>query len=226
MIVINTEQDIAATYMLKWTTQLIERAKKNRFNVVHIKSKQFNRQQIESRIAQHRPKFIFFNGHGTPDAMVDEDWSEVINTQNSHLLKKTVTFARACDCLSKLGADAVRKGCISFIGYKAPFWIPRLNEMETRALQDRVAGPVLENSNIIAEELIDGGTVESAVEKAHKHAAKTVSKLMYSPQYANDPFIHSTVHALLYNDVVLGYAGDGSSTIRPEQIRQNSAQSL
>ena len=214
MIVINTRHDIATSYMLIWTYPVIKRAEQRGIKVVHLRNQQITAYDIERRIRSINPKFIFFNGHGTSYSMVNEKWDEVIGLDNIQILKGSVTFARACDCLNGLGDAAVSNGCLAFIGYRAPFWIPRINEMETRATFDRIAGPVMDNSNIVAAELIDGCNVRTAVEKAHIAANKTINKLMYSPQYANDPEIPSTVHALMYNDEALDFVGDDYQIIK------------
>ncbi|MBI3052141.1 hypothetical protein HYY74_06850 [Candidatus Woesearchaeota archaeon] len=179
MITILTDHDIGSRYLKKYTQSVIEQAKK-KFDVVVLECKELNKENVKNRIKKHGPSFIFFNGHGTSSSMMKNEDEELLGLNDKDCFSNSVTFARACDCLKELGKEAVKYGCKAFIGYKNEFWIAHLNEMESRPLQDPLAKPVIETSNIIAEELIKGKTVVEAVNKSHENVAKLISKIMFS----------------------------------------------
>ena len=136
----------------------------------------------------------------------------MIVLDDKDVFANTVTFARACDCIKELGEESVKAGCKAFIGYRNEFWVPRLHEMESRPLKDELAKPVIETSNIVAEELIKGKTVEEAVAKAHDNAAKLISQIIFS----NDPYKSPILQALINNDYFLAYEGNPLATISPK----------
>lgn len=109
--------------------------------------------------------------------------------ESSYLLKETITFARACNSLVKLGPEAVKNGCKSFVGYRKKFWILRWHKTTCKPLKDVAAKPVMECSNIVAIELIKGKTVKEAVKKSHERADELMDELIYS----KEPYASATL---------------------------------
>jgi hypothetical protein len=172
--------------------------------MINIEGDAINRDNVKKRLRKSKPKLFFFNGHGSQSSLFDNNEVEFFTLDDAGALQDTVAFARACDCLSKLGEQAVREGCKAFVGYKRKFWLARDHSMTSRPLKDRVAKPILECSDAVVYELIKGKSVHDAVEKSHKLAAAHIVNLMYS----NDPFMSATLSALINNDTALGYHGD------------------
>lgn len=163
-----------------------------------------NKQNFEKRIKKQRPSFVFFNGHGTKESFLDNCGKEFLDLNSVSILKDTITFARSCDSLKKLGVKAVERGCKSFLGYRQKFWVARLHEMASRPMKDPVARPILEGSNIIAERLLKKKTVKEAVSASHEHATEVILELISS----RDPYTSPTLAAIVHNDSSLGFEGD------------------
>ncbi len=150
MIIIRTKHDLATEYLYVWTEEIISEAKKEGFKVIPIEGSEMNFRNFEKRIQKLKPRFVFFNGHGTKSSLYDNQMEELVNRNSSYLLKGTITFARACDSLVELGAIAVTNGCHSYIGYNRKFLIPRWHKTTCKPKEDLAAKPVLESSNIVA----------------------------------------------------------------------------
>ncbi len=210
MITVRTNHDPVTFCLYHWTTSLLKLAESKNHTVTNIEGEKVTKDNIKGRISTLKPSFFFFNGHGSASAMFGNKWEEVISLKDADIFKDTVVFARACDCLKELGKEAVDKGCKAFVGYKRKFWIASLNEMASRPLNDPLTKPIMENSNLVAEELIKGKTVKEAVDKAHEHAAKLILDLVFS----EDPYKSPALAAIVNNDAVLDYKGEASARIR------------
>lgn len=209
MIVIRTKHDTPTKYLFVWTESIISEAEQKGFDVYKIEGPKVNFKNFEKRIKKIKPSFVFFNGHGTKSSFWDNNKEELINLESSHLLKGTVTYARACSGLIELGADAVKEGCRAFIGYKKRFWIPRWHKTTCRPLKDLAAKPVLECSNLVASQLLRRKTVKEAIEKSHEQTDKEIVDLIYS----QEPFASAALAALIHNDSALDFEGKPSARI-------------
>lgn len=209
MIVIRTNHDIQTSYLYNWTKELISEAEKKGLKVIKIEGKDINERVIRSRVKKNQPRFIFFNGHGSAESLYDNNKKPCINLKSADIFKDTIAFTRACSCLRKLGASAVKKGCNAFIGYKKEFWIARNHKRECQPLKDGVAKPVLECSNVIVKELIKGKTVKEAVQSSYKKSADWILKLIYS----KEPLAPASLQAVVANDSALDFKGESSAKI-------------
>lgn len=209
MIVIRTNHDIATSYLFAYSEELIKEAEKKWFKAAKIEDDEISESTLRGRIKNRKPKFIFFNCHGSDSSLFDNHGKEFINIHSADVFKETVTYTIACNCLVKLGTSAINKGCYAFIGYKKPFWIARDHKYESTPLKDRIAMPIIECSNIIVKSLIKGNTVEESVKKSHEKAVDDILKLIYS----KEPLAPASLQALVYNDEALSFTGDASARI-------------
>lgn len=196
--------------MYHWTTEVIDFAFRKRIPVSRIEGSKLSTSRIRHESNRNKSNFFFFNGHGSPTAMYgNRIGDELIKSSDTDILKNSLVFARACDCLAVLGKKAVKDGCTAFIGYKKKFWVAQLNSMLSRPLHDPLAKPIMKNSNIIANELIKGQSVENAVLAAHHDAADVILKLIYS----SDPNDRSVLWSIVTNDQNLDFEGDANATL-------------
>lgn len=209
MIVIRTKHDIQTTYLYYYSEELIKEAKSKGFKVAQIEGDEISEATLRSRINNRKPNFIFFNGHGSNTALFDNKGKEFINTKSADVFDGTVAYTIACSCLEGLGASAVDKGCDAFVGYKKPFWIARDHKYESRPLEDNVAKPIIECSNIIVKSLIKGNPVSESIRKAHEKAVDNILKLIYS----KEPLAPASLQALVANDSALDFKGNASAKI-------------
>lgn len=210
MIIIRTNHhDIATSYLYYYTESLIKEAEQRGFNVIEMEQEKITEDIIRKRIKNKMPTFIFFNGHGSSTCFYDNEGNEFININSADVFKTTVTYARSCNCLNKLGKEAVKKGCYAFIGYKKPFWIARSHKHECQPLKDNIAEPILESSNTVVKQLLKGHSVDEAVKKSHETAEDYILKLIYS----KEPLASASLQALVSNDGALDYEGEASARI-------------
>ncbi|MBI2147049.1 hypothetical protein HYU19_01070 [Candidatus Woesearchaeota archaeon] len=209
MILIRTNHDTQTSYLYLSCNEVIKLAEKNGLTVVKLEGKDISEKTLRSRIKNKHPKFIFFNGHGNATGLLDNDKTPFITVTSSDVFKNTVSFTRACDCLKELGKNAVKNGCKTFIGYKRKFWIARHHKYECQPLKDNIAKPILECSNLVAEELIKGKTVKEAIKKSHEKSADYILNLIYS----KDPLAVASLQALVANDEALGFEGEGMARL-------------
>lgn len=209
MIVIRTKHDIQTTYLYAYSEKLIEEAKNKGFNVVKLEGKYITVTNLRGKIKHSQPKFIFFNGHGSTNALFKNKYQEFVTIESADVFKDTVSYTIACNCLNGLGSEAVKQGCKAFIGYTKPFWIAREHKSESRPMDDKVAKPIMECSNIVVNSLIKGNIVEESIRKSHQKAHDNVIKLIYS----KEPLAGASLQALVANDGALDFKGNGSATI-------------
>lgn len=209
MIIIRTNHDVQTNYLYAWSESLIKEAELKGFNVAKMEGKDITEKVLRSRIQNRKPSFILFNGHGNAKSIFNNENKPFIDISSSDVFDKTVTFARACDCLKELGKNAVEKSCYAFIGYKNNFWIVRHHKYECIPLKDDVAKPILECSNTIVEELIKGKTVDQAIQKSHERSADYILKLIYS----KEPLAIASLQAIVANDTALDFEGISSAKI-------------
>ena len=209
MIVIRTKHDIQTTYLYCYSEELIKEAGNRGFKVILLEGTDISEATVRSRINNRKPKFIFFNGHGSNTALFDNKKKEFIDIKSADVFKDTITYTIACNCLEGLGTAAIKNGCKAFVGYKKPFWIAREHGSVSRPLEDKVAKPVIECSNVVVKSLIKGNTVNESIRKSHEKAVDNILKLIYS----KEPLAQASLQALVANDGALDFKGDGSAKI-------------
>ena len=209
MIIVRTNCDLATEYTYAWTEPIITEAQARGFKVTLVQGNNVGIQHFNKRIHKIKPKLIMFNGHGSKNCFYDNNWEELMNLNSVHLLKNSITFARACDCLIELGSKAVQEGCLAFIGYNRKFMIPRWHSQTCKPLSDPAAKPVMECSNSVVLELLKNKTVEEAVLKSHEISERMMVDLIYSPE----PFASATLQSVIHNDSSLDFKGKGAVRI-------------
>ena len=150
------------------------------------------------------PKIACLNGHGTTTEYCGHNYQPILTIETAGKLKGTTTFVRACNCLEELGIQAVKEGRHAFIGYSVEFLIPISDQYAARPLSDPVAQPVMETSNEVVKNLIDGRTPQQAVAASKKMTNELVKKLLYSKEFAQDLQYRPAVFALVNNASGLG----------------------
>ena len=203
MLIVRPAYDIGSNYLYLWSQEVIDFAVKKDWLVEKSDKEKATKQEFESRI-KNKPDFVFINGHGGPDVVFGHARTPLVDLSNCALLKDTITFTRACNCIQKLGKKAVAEGCTAFIGYWREFWVPRLHAYESTPLGDPLAKPVMEVSNAIPTAIIKGHTVEEAFNSSTTIAEKHLLKLITS----KEQYDRAILRAMLNNTTALSYEGD------------------
>ncbi len=208
MLIVRPDYDVGSNYLFVWSQEVIDFAIKKNWCVEKSDGVKATKQEFESRI-NNKPDFVFINGHGEEDVVFGHARCSLVDTNNCAVLKGTITFTRACNCVQKLGKKAVAEGCTAFIGYWKEFWVPRLHTHESTPLQDPLAKPVIEVSNAIPESIIKGHTVEEAINTSTAIAEKHLLKLITS----NEQYDRAILRAMLNNASALSYEGEKNAKI-------------
>ena len=209
MIIIRAEHDIATKYLYDWCENILDDAQERGFTITKLDGDNISKDTLRGRIRNRQPSLIFFNGHGTTDTLYNNQKEEFITMDSSDVFNNTIVFARACDSLAELGPKAVENGCHAYMGYKRKFWLAFDDNHACTPLNDPVAKPIIEGSNVVMKELIKGKRVKEAIEKSHDYASKNIMDLIYS----KEPLASASLAAIIYNDDALGFEGNGDASV-------------
>jgi len=209
LFITRPQHDKGTHYLYVWSEKVICSAENHGWTIDKSDGAKATRNEVQSKLKKKPANFVFFNGHGNESEMCGHNQETILDESSSYLLKDTITFTRACNCITKLGKSAVDNGCKSFIGYAGKFWFPRIHKFELTPLKDMAAKPVLEVSNQIPLSIIKNCTVSEAVDSARALTIKYISKLILS----REPYDRAALKALSQNDDSLTYEGNGNAKI-------------
>ena len=196
--------DPGTAYMYRWSECLIKEAENKGMKITDVRGTEVKKSILISKLKGIKPEIVCLNGHGDENTYSGHDFETILEPQSSDALTGSIVYVRACRSLNGLGAAAVKNGCKAFVGYSDDFVIPISNEYSATPLKDPVAKPVMEVSNLIVKQLIDGKTPKIAVESSTKATIEQLRKILYSPEYAEDIRFGQTVFALVTNSSSLG----------------------
>jgi len=200
-----TGQDLGNQYLYAYSQEILDEANNRGWIVEKSENELHTRTNTCSRLS-NKPGLVVLNGHGSEDAVFGFNDEPVLDSENSHLLAGSVSFMRACGCLSKLGKKAVAAKAKAVIGYRGDFWICKVNEYTATPLQDPSARPVLEASNAAPLKLLHGATVEEAVNASKEKTLKAIFRILTR----EEPYDSGALKALIGNEI--SFEGDGNAT--------------
>ncbi len=206
LFITRTEGDLGNSYLYAYSQQIIDEAKRLGWDVQKEEKEAVEESRIHSRLSSHY-NLIIFNGHGEPNAVYGHEGEAVLSSADARLLSTSITYIRACAALSGLGKAAVKEGAAAVVGYRGDLWIPQVNEYKATPLKDPAAQPVMEVSNLVATKLLKGSSVTEAVEGAQHRTNSLVEAILLRNDFYDNP----TLQALVYNDAVLGFEGNGNA---------------
>lgn len=155
--------------MFYWSKLVIKIAEGKGIKVLDLEGEKANKANLTSYIRKHKPKLIFFNGHGDKNSITGHNEEVLVKTNiNEGLLTGAIVYARSCDAAGNLGPKSIRNNTIAFIGYRRKYFLVYSATKITRPLQDPVAKLFLEPSNLIPISLLKGNSVEKACQKSQE----------------------------------------------------------
>lgn len=195
--------DIGTNYLYKWSEAAVNPT--FGFKILDLKGSKANRVNFASYIKKHQPSIVFFNGHGSKNAICGHNDEVIIESNNNeYLLRGSIIYARCCDAAKQLGLDCVKVGTLAFIGYNRKYILGFSNSHFTRPLSDPVARLFLEPSNLIIRSLLKGNTVSEAHQKSqrvmHKNLRFMVSSSASEDQRDAAPYLWADINS----QVVIG----------------------
>ncbi len=196
--------------MYEWSVPVVKVAESKGIKIDLVDGPKVLKEEIVSRIEKLKPNFIFLNGHGDNKTFYGYENTPVIEIDDVDMFKDKIVFSRACNCVERLGKEAVKKhDCTSFIGYEFEFVNVRQTDIELKPREDEISRPIWEASNAVPISLIKESTVDEAIKSSHKKATKEISRLLFSKELGSI----AVLRAMIVNDEGLKYYGDGSAKI-------------
>lgn len=171
--------DKTTHYFFYWSEKLVEEA--NHWSGVYdIVKERVNRKTIEGFLKKRNPDIAIFNGHGNASSMTGHENEVIISVNNADLLIDKKVYMRACEAGRILGPKIMDAGAKGFIGYVESFMFPYDKDMVSKPLEDEIAKPCLEASNVAGLGLIRGMSVKDAHEASIRMFQEKIEELSTS----------------------------------------------
>lgn len=200
--------DPNVSYLYSWSEEILNFARGN-ILFSDFKKEKANREEVSKFLVKQNPKFIMFNGHGSPTTIAGhKDETLIESNDNEHLLKSAITYAVACNAAVDLGKKVVEKGGLAFIGYEGPFGFAHEPSRECAPGKDKFAEPFKAISNEIVFSILKGHTVKESFNKSQQLCLRLIKK--YSASDADKE--HKTIRFWLFWDKYFQqFYGDGEA---------------
>lgn len=195
--------DVGTNYLFYWSESAVTPSRG--FKILDLKGDRANKEKFVSYIEKHQPSIIFFNGHGSENIISGHNNEILVESgRNEYLLKGCIVYARCCDAAKKLGFDCVKKGTLSFVGYKRKYILGYSASHITKPLLDPVAKLFLEPSNLVIKSLLKGNTVNIAFQKSKEGMFKNIRFMVSGSASVEQKDAAPYLWANINNQVVIG----------------------
>ena len=197
--------DIGTNFLYHWSSTIIEKAKEKGFKVLDLNGKRANKKSFSSYIKKHQPSLVFLNGHGSSDTVTGHNDEPLIEVnKNVSILKNKVIYARSCDAAQKLGFKSIKKGCLTFLGYKKKFFLAHSKKSVSKPLQDKLAGLFLLPSNLLVISILKGNTTGNSFKKSQKAMSQNLSFMLSTKASVLEKDAAPYLYSNKINQVLLG----------------------
>ena len=178
LLITRPEHEEAMFYLSRWSTTIIEEAKRKGINVVDLHKQKANRKKVIGILEKRIPKLVVLNGHGSESAVAGHDNKTILKEGDTKAVKSKIFFARSCKSAKSLGQDAINNGATAYLGYKEDFWLFYSENKIFKPLEDKTAELFLEPSNYVPIALLKGHTAGQANSKSKARFIKNIEKLI------------------------------------------------
>lgn len=204
-LITRPRHEILLNLLFHWSNPVVDEAQLKQFRIFDLEGDKANREIFVSYMVRNKPTLVFFNGHGSDNAIRGNDNAVLIETNDgAELLRDTVVYARSCNAAKKLGVRAVEKGCRSFIGYKHKFAVAHSIVDVSRPLEDELAKLFIEPSNLVPISLLKGNSAGEAYGKSQKAMRRNFSFIQSSAASIDQQTMASYLWGNIRAQVVLG----------------------
>lgn len=163
MIITRPEHDVTTRYLSSWAEEVIVLAREKGVDSIDLRRDKASREELEGRIKKVAPEILFLNGHGHEDRVAGHDNQILVQLGDNHaILKDKITYALSCDSAKGLGAEVVKDGVATYIGYVDEFIFMVDSQYITKPLQDQKANPFRNASNQVMKALFKGHSAQEA----------------------------------------------------------------
>jgi hypothetical protein len=112
--------DTATEFTFKWIQEVRDEIVKQNYDWVFL-SDGVSRKDVEDHLKSEDVDTVIFYDHGSEDALWGSSSEKVIDTDNVSLLNGKDVYTLACLSGKKLGVEAWKRGCKTYIGYEEEF---------------------------------------------------------------------------------------------------------
>ena len=169
------DHDGQMSYLFYYSKKLVDFSNSKGYKTINKEGSDANKTILVEIIKKQKPKFIFFNGHGSSNTICGyKDEAIVSSEQNPEILANTITYSLSCASALNLGKEVIKKGAIAFIGYMMDFTLGKDINKEAIPSKDKIAKLFLEPSNLLVTAILKGNKIEDAVNKSKKMIKKNV----------------------------------------------------
>ena len=176
----------------------MDEAKRKGFDVVDLHKEKASRTEFEGRVKKLNPSFVLLNGHGNEQSVTGHDNKPLVTRgENEELLHNRITYAVSCDSAAVLGAEVVRHGRSTYIGYTKNFVFNLNLSYLSEPTRDTRAAQFLDASNQVPFSLLKGHTAKEASERSKSAFRRALRALL--PSFTSDPQAREDAKDLYWN---------------------------
>ena len=121
LLFVNPVFEQATQIISKWEDDAISHVKGGSSDYTNLKGANATKAEVTEALDETSITTVFWYDHGDRGILYCQDGEQGITADNVQLLENRIVSAVACLSASGLGPMAVRKGCLTYIGYKEPF---------------------------------------------------------------------------------------------------------
>jgi len=196
LLITRPEHEPAMRYLSRWSEKIIKEAKEKGVNVIDLYRNKANRKRVIGILEKRNPKLVVFNGHGGEDFVTGHDNEVILKNDDEEAVNSKIIFARSCKSAKVLGATAIKRGAIAYLGYKEDFWLVYNILQISRPLEDKTASLFLEPSNYVPIGLLKGHPTGEANNKSKNLFRKNIERLIIEGPSSEDYY---TIRYLLWD---------------------------
>lgn len=204
LLITRPNHDLATKYLFAWSEEVIKVAQEKVIPFYDLRGAKAHKDEFESYYKNHKPSFVFLNGHGNTREIAGHDNRSLVDSESN--LKGAIIYARSCDAGRWLGHELVKKGTRSFIGYQRKFTFLYSLDKISRPKEDDIAQIFLGPSNLVASTLLKGHSAGAADGRAKDAMYKNFRKLLASTATHEERYAAKLLWSNLKNQVLLGSA--------------------
>jgi hypothetical protein len=198
--------------MHAWSKDILDFVAKKGIKFSDFDKKQATKGNVEKYLKKRKPEFVIFNGHGPEDSTAilgHNDEILIESGKNTHLLKDTIVYARACFSSTVLGNDVIKNGGKAYIGYAGPFSWVHSADRECNPFKDNIAEPFKRISNEIPLAILNGHTTL----EAHEKSKELCLKLLQQFSSTGNEDLDKEIRFWLFVDMIIQeHLGDPNAT--------------
>ncbi len=207
-LITRPKHDIITSYLYYFSKEIVKTIKSTLdIHVTNLDRNKANRKNLENCLIKEGPRLVFLNGHGDRRRVAGHKDEIILDRKNIKLTKDKIIYSLSCDSLTDLGELSIKKGAISYIGYKASFMLVRDPSREGIPAKDKNALPFKRACSTLITSLVFGTPVSISIQRTKEEYRKLIRSYGTSEDdpYGDTPLIR---FALAWNLEFLDMQGD------------------